>query len=495
MRYSLTRQMAFVISSLVVGTLLLSGLVNSLFLEPYYMQTKKEILIQGYEELNSYLEEYGVSDDKTRVEVDKLSSKSNIAILIMQTVAGREEVIISTIAESDRLVEQFRALLFQENDRQAVLDELQKKSYRIDQVRDIRLDADYMILWGMMSDGKLILLRTPLAGIRESVKVANTFMFYVGGVAILLSLLIVRIAAQKITQPVKKLTIIAQRMSHLDFESKYESRHKNELDILGEHMNLMSEELEKNISELKSANNELLLDNEHRLNVERMRTEFVSNVSHELKTPIALIRGYAEGLQECIMEDEESRKLYCDVIINEARKMNEMVQKLLTLNEIEQGNQGAVMERFNVTELVQSILGVSALLMEQENITLYYDQNEPCFVWADEFKVEEAFTNYLNNAIHHVSGKKKIEVKLKKYEHRVRISVFNTGMNIPEEEIDRIWEKFYKVDKARTRAYGGSGVGLSIVKAIMDSFNQECGVINYSDGVEFWFELDAKESV
>lgn len=495
MKYSLTRQMAFVISALVVGTLLLSGLVNSLFLEPYYMQTKKEILVQGYEELNTYLEKYGVSDDKTRVEVDKLSSESNIAILIMQTVAGTETVLINTTADPERLVAQFRALLFQENDRQAVLDELQKKSYRIDQVRDLRLDADYMILWGMMSDGNLILLRTPLAGIKESVKVANTFMFYVGAVAILLSLLVVRIAAQKITQPVKKLTNIARKMSNLDFESKYESRHKNELDILGEHMNLMSEELEKNISELKSANNELSLDNEHRLNVERMRTEFVSNVSHELKTPIALIRGYAEGLQDCIMEDEESRKLYCDVIINEAKKMNDMVQKLLTLNELEQGNQGIVMERFNLEELVKSILGVSTLLMEQENINLYYEQTEPCFVWADEFKVEEAFTNYLNNAIHHVSGERNIEVKLKKYEHRVRVSVFNTGMNIPEEDIDRIWEKFYKVDKARTRAYGGSGVGLSIVKAIMDSFNQNCGVINYSDGVEFWFELDAKESV
>ena len=342
MKYSLTRQMALLISAIVIGTLLACGVINSLFLEPYYMETKKRMLISGYTELDTYLKKRDIYDDEATVQVEKLSSKSNIAVLIMKTEDGKENVLISTSADPERLVAQFRALMFQESARQDVLKELQKKSYRIEQVRDARLDSDYMILWGMMGDGNLIMLRTPLSGIKESVKVSNTFLMYVGMLAIFVSIIIVNIAARKVTKPVRKLTQIAERMSNLDFNCKYESRHKNELDMLGEHMNLMARELEKNMSELKSANNELLLDNEHRMNVERMRTEFISNVSHELKTPIALIRGYAEGLQECVIDDEESRKLYCDVIMNEARKMNDMVQKLLTLNEIEQGNQGVV---------------------------------------------------------------------------------------------------------------------------------------------------------
>ena len=223
-----------------------------------------------------------------------------------------------------------------------------------------------------------------------------------------------------------------------------------------------------------------------------MRTEFVSNVSHELKTPIALIRGYAEGLQDCIMEDEESRKLYCDVIINEAKKMNDMVQKLLTLNELEQGNQGIVMERFNLEELVKSILGVSTLLMEQENINLYYEQTEPCFVWADEFKVEEVFRNYFSNAMNHVGGEKIITISFEIKNEKCRVCVHNTGEAIPEESLEQIWEKFYKVDKARTREYGGSGVGLSIVKAILDAMKQEYGVQNTESGVLFYFELDTR---
>ena len=117
-------------------------------------------------------------------------------------------------------------------------------------------------------------------------------------------------------------------------------------------------------------------------------------------------------------------------------------------------------------------------------------------MWADEFKTEEVVRNYFSNAINHVKYDKIIEIKYclisDEIGNRIRVSIFNTGDPIPEEAVEHIWEKFYKVDKARTREYGGSGVGLSIVKAIMESMNQQYGVINYTNGVEFWFELETK---
>ena len=109
-----------------------------------------------------------------------------------------------------------------------------------------------------------------------------------------------------------------------------------------------------------------------------------------------------------------------------------------------------------------------------------------------EFKIEEVFMNFFSNAVNHCEGEKIIDVKMEQKDGRVRVSVFNTGKPIPEDSIGHIWEKFYKVDKARTREYGGSGVGLSIVKAIMDSMNQPYGVINYTNGVEFWIEIETK---
>ena len=114
------------------------------------------------------------------------------------------------------------------------------------------------------------------------------------------------------------------------------------------------------------------------------------------------------------------------------------------------------------------------------------------YVWGDEFKVEQVVRNYFTNALNHVEGDKVIEIKIKKQDDKVRISVFNTGKPIPDEDLNQIWDKFYKVDKARTREYGGNGIGLSIVKAIMNSLQQEYGVQNYENGVEFWFELDSK---
>lgn len=223
-----------------------------------------------------------------------------------------------------------------------------------------------------------------------------------------------------------------------------------------------------------------------------MRKEFLANVSHELKTPIALIQGYAEGLQEDVNDDPESRQFYCDVIVDEAAKMNNMVKKLLTLNQLEFGNDVVTMERFDITALVKNYIQSAAILTKQNGITVRMEDYPPIYAWADEFKIEEVFMNFFSNAVNHCEGEKIIDVKMEQKDGRVRVSVFNTGKPIPEDSIGHIWEKFYKVDKARTRKYGGSGVGLSIVKAIMDSMNQPYGVINYTNGVEFWFELETK---
>ena len=113
----------------------------------------------------------------------------------------------------------------------------------------------------------------------------------------------------------------------------------------------------------------------------------------------------------------------------------------------------------------------------------------PLYVWSDELKIEEVLTNYISNACNHLDGERILEIKAEMVQEKVRISVFNTGKQIPEADMERIWDKFYKIDKAHTREYGGSGIGLSIVKAIMESVNGSYGVNNYENGVEFWIEL------
>ena len=172
--------------------------------------------------------------------------------------------------------------------------------------------------------------------------------------------------------------------------------------------------------------------------------------------------------------------------------MNKMVKKLLSLNQLEFGNGQVHLEHFDVCEVVRSVLASSEILFRQNDITLSFAEPDPVFVWADEYMTEEVVMNYVSNAIHHIGGERIIEVKVQSISSCARISVFNTGEKIPEDELEKIWNKFYKVDKARTREYRGNGIGLSIVKAIMEAHNQRFGVKNYDNGVEFWFELDEK---
>ncbi len=246
------------------------------------------------------------------------------------------------------------------------------------------------------------------------------------------------------------------------------------------------------MEDLKTANTKLQKDIEQKTQIDDMRKEFLSNVSHELKTPIALIQGYAEGLKDCINDDPESRDFYCDVIIDESGKMNTMVKQLLTLNQLEFGNDLVSMARFNLTELINGVIQSAKVMIQQAQVRVEFEQEDPVWVWGDEFKIEEVVTNYLTNAIHHAEGEKIISVHCQEMNGVVTTCVFNTGSPIPEDSLDKIWIKFYKVDKARTRAYGGSGIGLSIVKAIMDGHHQKCWAENKENGVAFYFTLESK---
>lgn len=489
---SLTKEIAFIISGLVVGTVALCWLLNTVFLERYYVFNKQSILENGFGVMDDASKAGKLESSEFDITFDNLCANGNIIVLIINS----DSTVVRTSVNNPRqMLIEFMDIIFGRQDETATM-LAREDNYVIQRRTDTRLDSEYLVLYGTLSNGNMILMRSALESIRESVKISNQFLLYIGILAIAVSLIIVIFVSQRVTKPILELTDLSKRMTELDFEAKYDSRHRrrNEIDELGVHMNELSQTLESTISELKSANNQLLIDIEKKTQIDQMRKEFLSNVSHELKTPLALIQGYAEGLRECINDDEESRNFYCEVIIDEAEKMNLMVKKLLTLNHLECGGENVMMERFDLTELITGLLHSIDILLEQNGIVIEESPSAPLYVWADEFMTEEVLTNYLSNAIHHAKGEKKISVRYQMKGSLVRVIVYNTGDPIPFEDIDKIWNKFYKVDKAHTREYGGSGIGLSIVKAIMDSFHRECGMVNCEKGVEFWFELDMGKS-
>ena len=517
---------------------------NSFFSEKVYMNRKQKSMVSSYENVNDTMQKYTdsqIDKDTMCADMENISTAKGISVLVVDS--SWCTIYVSTQGD-DSMIERLRMSIFNgdifknsgtsekapepknpaddsvtdnpadaddKKDHKKRFDDIIDMSgtslvenrtiissndkYTLQKVYDERLGDYYLEIWGTLDNGYSIILRTPIQGIKDNVNISTTLIKYVGGAILIVGIISAFVVSTYITRPIKQLSDIAERMSEMDFDARYEGSDKGEIGLLGKSMNNMSEKLEHNIAELKKANLELKKDIDKKEKLEIMRTDFLSNVSHELKTPIALIQGYAEGLKEGITDDPESMGFYCDVIMDEANKMNTMVKRLLTLNQIEFGNDEPDMERFNINELIASVVDANAIRAGQKNMSIVFNnRNEQNFVWADEYKTEEVLTNYISNALNHCDGKQAIEVRTSKSEDgaTLTVTVYNSGRNIAEEDLERIWEKFYKTDKARTREYGGNGIGLSIVKAIMESMGQEYGVRNVSDGVEFWFTLDCK---
>jgi signal transduction histidine kinase len=487
---SLTLQLIVTMLLLVAGTVLFCWFLNNTFLERYYTYNKQKQLLNSFQTINQTSNANGLNSEAFDIVFEKICATENVSILIINPMG---QVLCASSNDEQQFLDQLTDILYavSQSETETVLT---ADDYVLQRQTDNRIQTEYLVLFGVLGDGNYIYMRTALESIRESAAVSNRFFLFVGILATFISVIVIILLSKTISRPIMELSGISERMSELDFDAKYQpKKHSSrELEELGSHMNKLSETLEATISELKAANNELQKDIRKKEQIDEMRREFLSNVSHELKTPLALISGYAEGLREGVNDSEESRNFYCEVITDESEKMNRMVNKLLTLNQLEFGNEKVEMVRFDITELIRGVIASSSLLAQQSGIEIIFDEEKPTYVWGDEFKVEEVVTNYLSNALHYAEGEKKIRISYAFHDNLLRVCVFNTGKPIPEEDIDKIWIKFYKVDKARTREYGGSGIGLSIVKAIMDSLHRECGVINHLDGVEFWMELESE---
>ena len=488
----------------------LCWIANDVFLPSFYQKSKVTSLSDVYQELDKTIGDSDLlKNEPLATQIEKTESLSNVNVYIFSsrhTGDGRlyfvyplsfalseydDKLSFFAYDRFERIINTLQKYIFgmANNDKNAPETLKTTDSYDVYKMYDERVDSNFIDLVGYLSNGDLIFVRTSYQNIEESASISNRFLAISGCALAVLASILMYIFSLSIANPLLELSEISSEMSRLNFEKKYTGKRKDEIGILGNSINTLSGQLETSISELKAANIELEKDIARKTEIDEMRRDFLSNVSHELKTPIALIQGYAEGLAENVNDDEESRQFYCDVIVDEALKMNNMVKKLLSLNEIEFGNAKLDLSRFEIVELVKSVVNYVQVLTKQKEASLVFNVIDPVYVWADEYRIEEVVTNYISNALNHVDGPKIIDISFKESDDRIRVSIFNSGKNIPEEDIDHIWDKFYKIDKARTREYGGSGIGLSIVKAIMEAHNEGYGAVNHSSGVEFWFEL------
>lgn len=430
----------------IVALLLISGIwivIQGPFLDDYYQNKKISSMKDSYSEIKKAAKKFGFNSDEFDIVFRKSIEKDNVEIVIRDNESSNLKVSTN---EYEILAFDLMSYIF---GRPANISDEEieiAEDYEVHYVVDTKTQFSYIDMWGRIDDEILFLMRSPVEGIRESINVAKGFLTIV--VVVLTVALVFSIILF-----IRALTIL----------------------------------------ELRSKNAQLEKDIQQKEYLERMRSEFLSNVSHELKTPLAIVQGYAEGLTDLADGDADTTRYYCDVILDETSKMNQIVQKLININRIEFGEIKHTYESFDIVSMIGDYVCSSEILLSNNAITFEMPDYEPIIVYSDANSIEEVINNYFSNAIHYATNEKIIKVTIEEVDEYIKVYIYNSGEKIPEESIPHLFEKFYKVDAARTREYGGSGVGLSIAKALLDSLEEEYGVKNVSGGVEFFFTVHREE--
>jgi len=319
--------------------------------------------------------------------------------------------------------------------------------------------------------------------VANSATIANEFIIIISVICLLASVTWVLIFARKFSKPICEMNQITKNMAGLDFKQKIEDSSDDEIGQLAHSINNLSDSLSFALEDLKEKNRKLENDIEAERKLDSMRKAFIANVSHELKTPISIINGYAEGLKLDI--NPSAREEYCNTIIDEGERMNRLVLSIMELSKYESGQMPIKKENFDIGIVIEKL---SRNIFKNTNLTLENKVKEKTFVYADRLQIEQVITALLENAAVYTPENGVVTITAEEKDI-IRISVFNTGSFVDEEKMPELWQSFYRGDTSHKRDSSHFGLGLSIVSAIMKMHGTNCGVYNTEAGVCFWFEV------
>lgn len=349
----------------------------------------------------------------------------------------------------------------------------------------------YMCLVGTLNQQDMLIARVPLAYMEQNSSFNSTFLLISSAATFFICILLAYLLSNQFSRPLIEIEEVATAMADMDFSKQYTGKSCDEIGRLGMSINRLSRHLEQAICALKSTNKELAYEIKEKERIDSMRREFIINVSHELKTPLAVIQGYAEGLRVGIMNNEEDRNYYCDTIMDESQRMNRLVMQLLNLSKLEMGRESPEMTEIELYPMICEIVEKTDVLRAEHGLSIDISGVVDT-VYADSDMLEQVASNYLSNAFRYTPDCGHITVFSKRSaSNEITLYVKNDGESLPESELTMIFEQFYRTDKARTRESGGTGIGLSIVRAIADLHHGSCGATNMDNGICFWFQLPA----
>lgn len=494
---SIKRRLFFQIVAILLLSAALILFVNSRLLSEVYIWREKDNLQQAARSISEMDQSSATFDEEFR----NLSIKYNITAEIIDNAT--DIVIWATLHDpysynssglpllnSEVLAQHFKHYLKAQNR------ELRKDGSYFE-VRNGRTDGIQYLVFGLPTEaGQTVEVFAQKNVIDSNALLANNLF---GAITVIIMLSAVVLAAgyaNKFTRPLIAMNQVTRGMAQMDFSRKCTAKGKDELSELARSINVLSDSLDATLKDLQQKNRQLEADIEKERRTEQIRKEFISNVSHELKTPIAIIQGYAEGLQLGVAQEPEQAAEYCAVIMEETKRMNRMVMELLELSRYEAGAYQLHEEVFSLHGLADEFLSTRRLLFAEHQIAVETNLPQGFLGYGDVEKLTTVLNNYVINAVSHAAGEKRLVIDCMETENgRYRMRVFNTGKPIPQDELDKIWVSFHRADKARTRGTEQRyGLGLSIVRALQELYGCEYGCENLADGVRFWFDIKKAEA-
>lgn len=476
----------------------------------YFYAAKEEAIIEASRQISRIYEQQGRNGEE---EIDMVSQNVGIDVLIVDNQqlvyssrpSRRVLVNMPKMDEKDVVVVVGKENEAQEHAANAQMPQhiqeltnlLQGKNpdeAELGQVRLYEMDDNfrYFNFISRIADGVYLLIFCPLAPMQESIHLVQKFIITFGIIWLIIAAVGTVLLVNKMTKPLLELKRLSAAMTKLDFTQKWRGRRTDEIGELGTSLNTLSDQLNEALTALKCSNEELQKQLDKAKEVEHMRQSFIFAVSHELKTPLAIIQGYAEGL-DSLHIDEKMRQKYCHIIQNEAIKMDNLVKSLLNLSRLETGSFKLEKTVFDFSALTDEAQNRFANAMQKKHISMQWRIPDEMTVYGDPEQIDSILSNFLSNAIDYTPDGGRIVISCEEHESSYTVNIYNQGIQIPEEYQQRIWEPFYKVDTARSRnvqrTFGGHGLGLGIVAALVKLHGQSYGVHNEPDGVTFWFTI------
>ena len=461
MKYSIRRQITAIFIGLLVFILGGVLVINTGFLGTYYLSHKSQELMRTYSEVDRIFVEGKLTETSSLNNILIRTEKANVDLVVVD--AGGNAVFSTLGTEDPRFKEMTVGLLMGIAGVNVADVIRQSDAYTIyrDDAQGVTGDVEYLKMRGRLSDGSWFIMQSPLASIQESASLANRFLIYLGVIGIIFGGILIWLFSRRITQPVMELARLSQEMANLNFEARYTRNGEDEIGVLGRNFNRMSAQLEKTVSELKRANNRLQKDIEQKEKIEDMRNEFLGNVSHELKTPLTSIIGSADLLDNNLVKPEDVPR-FVGHIRKEATRLLNLIEDIIRLSQLDEGEQLA----YETVDLAQIALEATEQLQDaavQHRVALRLE-TIPCPLHSVARLLHEIVYNLTENAIKYNVPDGKVVITVSREEDEVCLQVMDTGIGIPAEYQDRVFERFYRVDKSHSKASGGTGLGLSIVK-------------------------------